>query len=59
MAVYVAEAQVHIQRLATALKKSNTEDQRCGVRLFWVKRSQYKGYSLRNVSCLRREVFVA
>jgi hypothetical protein len=55
----------HVQRLvsvfkmATVLEMCNTEEQRYVVGLFMDKRTQCKGYSKRNISCLRLEVFVA
>jgi hypothetical protein len=45
--------------MATVLEEYTTEEQRFVVRFFVGKRNQCKGYSERNISCLRWEVFVA
>jgi hypothetical protein len=58
-------AHAHVQKLvsvvkiATVLGEFTAEKQRSVVRLFAGKRTKCKGYSQRNVSCLRWEVFVA
>jgi hypothetical protein len=66
MTVLVANAHAHAQRLvlvakmATVLEEYTTEEQRSVVLYPFVgKRTQCKGYSQRNVSHLRWEVFVA
>jgi hypothetical protein len=61
MAVYVADAHAHVQRLvlvvkmASVLKECSTEDQRSGVHFLWAEWLAAKD----NVSYLRWEVFVA
>jgi hypothetical protein len=58
MTVQLADSHAHIQRLvsvvkmATVLEEYITEEQRFCEFLFADKRTQYKGYSSRNVSCL-------
>jgi hypothetical protein len=51
---------VSIVKMVTVLEECVTEEQRSVVGFFGGdKRTLGKGYSLRNVSCLRWEVFVA
>jgi hypothetical protein len=51
---------VSVVKMATVLKGCTTGEQLSLVRFFFVgKWTQCKGYSLRIVSCLRWEVFVA
>jgi hypothetical protein len=65
MAVQVADVHAHVQRLvsvvkmATVLETYTTEEQRSLMRFSVGKTTQCKGYSQRNVSCLRWGVFVA
>jgi hypothetical protein len=51
---------VSVVKMATVLEGCTNEEQLPVVRFYFVdKRTQSKGYSLRNVSCSRWEVFVA
>jgi hypothetical protein len=67
MTVEVADAQTHVQRLLSVVKMAivldecTTEEQRSVVSFFFFvgRRTQCEGYSERNVSCLRWEVFIA
>jgi hypothetical protein len=65
MTFWVADAHANVQRLvsvvrmATVLKEYTIEEQHSVARFITGKRTQCKGYSQRNVSCLWLEVFVA
>jgi hypothetical protein len=49
---------VSVVKMATVLEECTTKEQRSVVHFIVVERTQCKGYSYRNVSCLRWEVFV-